>query len=161
MHNAGLLRQRTVFTDRDCRITSSQQLQIICRGTFCFWAHGEILYQADVAIARVLGDIRRTVVIGYRLPFDASDFVAPLAGPDRAGNLVAGNTHFNFYYDHIRMYSMVVFTSGCILWLYLRMSINRLKRIAIKYIFLAWLLPQPWALLSLQALQCHSCYWRP
>ena len=81
------------------------------------------LVSSDVAMLRLPGIFAAllSLALAYRL---TRDFVAPAAG--LAGLLiVACNAHYNFYYDHIRMYSCVVFMSGCVLWLYLRMTDRR------------------------------------
>ena len=76
------------------------------------------LVGSEVAVLRLPGIFAGllSLAMAYRL---TRDYVAPAAGI--AGLLIlAFNTHYNFYYDHIRMYSCVVLLSGCGLWLYLR-----------------------------------------
>ena len=74
----------------------------------------------DIALARIL-----TIFIGllslamaYRL---ARDFVAPAAGLF-ALIIVASNAFYNFYYVHVRMYTLLVLTTAIVLWLYLRIT---------------------------------------
>lgn len=116
-------------------------------GYFLFLSAWGKLVSSDIIIARVPGILAGllSLAITYRL---ARDTIAPGAGLI-ALIVVAGNTHYNFYYDHIRMYSMVVFTSGCVLWLYARMTMwpNRLTAKQ----FFAFTVAVA-ALLSLQAL---------
>ena len=64
-------------------------------GYFLFLSAWGNLVSSDLAIARVAGIIALVIV--------------------------SSNTHFNIYYDHVRMYSLTIFISGIILWLYLRM----------------------------------------
>ena len=72
----------------------------------------------DVAIGRVLGVFfgLLSLVIAYRL---ARDFVAPVAGLF-AIIIVASNAFYSFYIPHVRMYSLLLFMSGVVLWIYLR-----------------------------------------
>ena len=116
-------------------------------GYFVFLSLWGNLVSTDAVIARVPGIFAGllSLAITYRL---ARDTVAPVAGLF-ALIIVAGNTHYNFYYDHIRMYSLVVFVSGCILWIYFRM-VARPSRISAKYFF-AFTVSVA-ALMSLQAL---------
>ena len=105
------------------------------------------LVSTDIVIARVPGILAGllSLTITYRL---ARDIIAPGAGLV-ALIVVAGNTHYNFYYDHIRMYSLVVFTSGCVLWLYFRMTMWP-GRLTTKHFFAFTVAVA--ALMSLQAL---------
>ena len=116
-------------------------------GYFVFLSLWGNLVSTDAVIARVPGIFAGllSLTITYRL---ARDTVAPVAGLF-ALIIVAGNTHFNFYYDHIRMYSLVVFVSGCILWIYFRM-VARPSHISAKYFFAFTVAVA--ALMSLQAL---------
>ena len=100
-------------------------------GYFLFLSAWGNLVSSDVAIARVSGIFTGLLSLAmvYRL---ARDTIAPLAGLI-ALVIVASNTHFNFYYDHVRMYSLTVFISGIILWLYLRMVYQHC-RVNAKYV---------------------------
>ena len=71
----------------------------------------------DVAIGRVLGILfgLLSLVITFRL---ARDFVAPVAGLF-AIIIFASNAFFSFYIPHVRMYSLLLFMSGVVLWIYL------------------------------------------
>ena len=72
----------------------------------------------DVAIARVLTIFCALLAlsIAYRL---VRDFVAPVAGLF-AVIIVASNAFYNFYIPHSRMYPLLLFLAGVVLWLYLR-----------------------------------------
>ncbi len=72
----------------------------------------------DVVLGRVLTIFTGLLSLAmvYRL---ARDFVVPVAGLF-ALIVVASNAFYNFYYAHVRMYPLLVFTSGTVLWLYLR-----------------------------------------
>ncbi len=89
-------------------------------GYFLFlsaWGH---LIADNMAMARtpaIYGALL-SLAITYRL---ARDIFTPTAGLV-ALIIIVANTFFNFYYDIVRMYSLVVFCSGCILWLYWRAS---------------------------------------
>ena len=80
----------------------------------------------DLALGRVLTIFTGllSLAIAYRL---ARDFVAPVAGLF-ALIIVASNAFYNFYYAHVRMYPLLVLTSGIALWLYLRI-IYQQKRV--------------------------------
>ena len=56
--------------------------------------------------------------IAYRL---ARDFVAPVAG-FFAVIIVASNAFYNFHVTELRMYPLLVFAAGAVLWLYLRIA---------------------------------------
>ena len=77
-----------------------------------------ILTGIDVATGRVLaiffGLLALCVI--YRL---GRDFVAPPAGLF-AIIMVTSNAFFNYYFAHLRMYSLLVLISSLVLWLYLR-----------------------------------------
>ncbi len=72
----------------------------------------------DVAIGKLLGVYFGILALSmsFRL---ARDFIAPLAGLF-ALVVFASNAFHNFYYSHLRMYTLLVLTSGLFLWLYLR-----------------------------------------
>ena len=72
----------------------------------------------ELAIGRALSVLCGilSLSMAYRL---ARDFVAPVAGLF-AVILVASNAFYNFYIPHLRMYPLLVFVSGVVLWLYLR-----------------------------------------
>ena len=74
----------------------------------------------DKAILRALGIFAGllALAVAFRL---AQDFIDPGAGIIMI-ILVACNAYFNYAYDHIRMYSCIVLTSGVALWLYLRLT---------------------------------------
>ncbi len=74
----------------------------------------------DLALGRVLTIFTGllSLAIAYRL---ARDFVAPVAGLF-AVIIVASNAFYNFYIPHVRMYPLLVLTSGIVLWLYLRIT---------------------------------------
>ena len=82
----------------------------------------------DVVLGRVLTIFTGLLSLAmvYRL---ARDFVAPVAGLF-ALIVVASNAFYNFYYAHVRMYPLLVFTSGTVLWFYLRIIYqqSRVKR---------------------------------
>ena len=72
----------------------------------------------DIAVGKVLGVYFALLSLSmvFRL---ARDFVAPAAGLF-ALVIFASNAFFNFYIAHARMYSLLVLSSGLVLWLYLR-----------------------------------------
>lgn len=80
----------------------------------------------DVALGRVLTIFTGllALAIAYRL---ARDFVAPVAGLF-AVIIVASNAFYNFFYAYVRMYPLLVLTSGIVLWLYLRIT-HQQKRV--------------------------------
>ena len=88
------------------------------------WGH---LVADDIVVARVpaIYCALLSLAITYRL---ARDIFTPVAGLI-ALSIISANTFYNFYYDIVRMYSFVVFCSGCLLWLYWRIS-ERQKRIS-------------------------------
>ncbi|MCY4536913.1 MAG: hypothetical protein OXE52_01645 [Chloroflexi bacterium] len=74
----------------------------------------------EVALGRVLTIYCAllSLAISYRI---VSDFVSPVAGLF-ALVLLASNAFFNFYIAHVRMYPLMLFLAGVILWLYLRIA---------------------------------------
>lgn len=88
------------------------------------WGH---LVADDIVVARVpaIYCALLSLAITYRL---ARDIFTPVAGLI-ALSIISANTFYNFYYDIVRMYSFVVFCTGCLLWLYWRIS-ERQKRIS-------------------------------
>lgn len=80
----------------------------------------------DVALGRTLGIYfgLLSLAVVYRL---ARDFVAPEAGVFAIA-IFASTAFYNFYVAHVRMYGLLVFMSGVVLWLYLHI-INRSKEI--------------------------------
>ena len=81
------------------------------------WGH---FVADDIVIARVpaIYCALLSLAIAYRL---ARDIFTPVAGLI-ALIIISANTFYSFYYDIVRMYSFVVLCSGCILWLYWRIS---------------------------------------
>ena len=89
----------------------------------------------DVATGRVLGVFAGllSLAMAFRL---ARDFVAPVAGLF-AIIFLASNAFYNFYFAHVRMYSLMMFEAGLVLWLYLRIA-HQVKSVKpIDYIALA------------------------
>ncbi|MCY3781587.1 MAG: glycosyltransferase family 39 protein [Chloroflexi bacterium] len=76
------------------------------------------LVSYDLAIGRVLSIFCGLLSIAmiYRL---ARDFVAPAAA-SFAIIILASNAFYNYYYAHVRMYSLFVLMAGVVIWLYLR-----------------------------------------
>ena len=76
------------------------------------------LIKYDVAIGRTLtiSAALLSLAMTYRL---SRDFVAPVAGLF-ALIIVASNAFYNYYIPHMRMYPLLVFVSGLVFWLYLR-----------------------------------------
>ena len=74
----------------------------------------------EVALGRVLTIYCAllSLAISYRILYD---FVAPVAGLF-ALVLLASNAFFNFYIAHVRMYPLMLFFAGVVLWLYLRIA---------------------------------------
>jgi len=74
----------------------------------------------DIALARVFTIFTGllSLAIVYRL---ARDLVAPLAGL-LALIVVSSSAFYNFYIPYARMYPLLVFLSGIVLWLYLRIT---------------------------------------
>ena len=74
----------------------------------------------DAAVGRVLTIFCAllSLAISYRL---VSDFVSPVAGLFAAA-ILASNAFYNFYIPHVRMYPLMLFLAGVVLWLYLRIS---------------------------------------
>ena len=94
-------------------------------GYFLFlsaWGH---LVADDIVIARVpaIYCALLSLAVAYRC---ARDIFTPAAGLI-ALIIISANSFYNFYYDIVRMYSFIVFCSGCLLWLYWRIS-ERQKR---------------------------------
>ncbi len=77
----------------------------------------------NLAIGRVLSILcgLLSLAIIYRL---ARDFVAPLAGLF-AIIVAASNALYNFYIPHVRMYPLLLFMAGVVLWLYLRIILQQ------------------------------------
>ena len=72
----------------------------------------------DIALARVLTIFTGLLALAmaYRL---ARDFVAPAAGLLML-IVMSSNAFYNYYIPFVRFYPLLVFTSGVVLWLYLR-----------------------------------------
>ena len=72
----------------------------------------------DTAVGRVLTIFFAllSLAISYRV---VSDFVSPVAGLFAAA-ILASNAFYNFYISHVRMYPLLLFLAGVVLWLYLR-----------------------------------------
>ena len=89
----------------------------------------------DVATGRVLGVFAGllSLAMSFRL---ARDFVAPVAGLF-AIIFMASNAFYNFYFAHVRMYSLMMFEAGLVLWLYLRIAHKVKSAKPIDYIALA------------------------
>ena len=85
----------------------------------------------DLALGRVLTIFMGllSLAIAYRL---ARDFVAPAAGLF-ALIIVASNAFYNYYIPFVRFYPLLVFTSGVILWLYLRIMFRVKSTKALDY----------------------------
>ena len=83
----------------------------------------------EAAIGRVLTIFCAllSLAITYRV---VSDFVSPVAGLF-AAVILTSNAFYNFYIPHVRMYPLLLFTAGVVLWLYLRIlyQIENPKRI--------------------------------
>lgn len=84
----------------------------------------------DISMGKTLGVFfgLLSLAMAYRL---ARDIVAPVAGLF-ALIIVASNAFFNFYLAHMRMYSLLVLTSGLVLWLYLHI-VYRARIVNTKY----------------------------
>ena len=80
------------------------------------------LVETDVAMGRTLTIFTAmlSLAMTYRL---TRDFVAPVAGIF-ALVIVASNAFYNYYIPHARMYPLLLFVSGLVLWLYLRIMIQ-------------------------------------
>ena len=89
----------------------------------------------DVATGRVLGVLAGllSLAMAFRL---GRDFVAPVAGLF-AIIFMASNAYYNIYFAYVRMYSLMVFEAGLVLWLYLRISHKVKSAKPIDYIALA------------------------
>ena len=76
------------------------------------------LISYDLAIGRVFSIFFGLLAIAmtYRL---SRDFIAPAAASFAIVVLVS-NAFYNYYYAHMRMYSLFVFVAGVVIWLYLR-----------------------------------------
>ena len=74
----------------------------------------------DLALGRILTIFTSLLALAmtYRL---TRDFIAPVAGLF-ALVIVASSAFYNFYTVHVRMYPLLVFTSGIVLWCYLRIT---------------------------------------
>ena len=125
MNNAGWLRN-SPYSPLDILQSLQQYSPNHTPGYFMLLSAWGRLTIYDVALGRVLtiftGLLALTIV--YRL---ARDFVAPVAGLF-AVIIVASNALYNLYYAHVRMYPLLVLTSGIVLWLYLRIT-HQQKRV--------------------------------
>lgn len=76
------------------------------------------LAEFDAALGRVLTIFFAllSLAITYRLLYD---IVSPMAGL-YAVIILASNAFYNFYIPHMRMYPLMLFLAGAVLWLYLR-----------------------------------------
>ena len=85
----------------------------------------------DIALARIFTIFTGllSLSIAYRL---ARDFVAPVAGLF-ALIVMSSNTFYNYYVPFVRFYPLLVFTSGVILWLYLRIMFRAKSPKALDY----------------------------
>ena len=119
MNNAGWLRNGP-YSPTDILQSLQQNSPNHTPGYFMLLSVWGRLTAYDVALGRVLTIFTGllALTIAYRL---ARDFVAPVAGLF-ALIIVASNAFYNFFYAHVRMYPLLVLTSGIVLWLYLRIT---------------------------------------
>ena len=119
MNNAGWLRTGP-YSPTDILQSLQQNSPNHTPGYFMLLSAWGRLTIYDVALGRVLTIFTGLLALAvtYRL---ARDFAAPVAGLF-AVIITASSAFYNFYYAHVRMYPLLVLTSGIVLWLYLRIT---------------------------------------
>ena len=85
----------------------------------------------DIVLGRILTIFTGllSLAMAYRL---ARDFVAPVAGLLML-IVVSSNVFYNYYIPFVRFYPLVVFTSGAVLWMYLRIMFHAKSVKALDY----------------------------
>lgn len=89
----------------------------------------------EIALGRMLGIYFGilSLAMAYRL---GRDTISPIAG-NFAIIIMASNAFYNFYYSHIRTYSLLVLLSAIVIWLYLRIATRERPRRRRVYVALA------------------------